>query len=528
MKVPITGFALAAALTFGLAAQQPPATPPIHAKATRRLVIQNAMVIYGNAKPAYGPVDIVVQDGLISYIGPHDALQTLPAALPTTPRSSDTVIDATGKYGIPGIVNAHMHWHEERQPGMPQPIQYERNLYLAAGVTTAREVGGDFEKSKRWQAESNAHSIVAPRILVYPFVSKGRTGSPAEIRAWIRDIHAKGADGLKIIGMDRDQLEAIMDEAHKLGMRTATHIAVEETTAKDYAELGVGSIEHFYGVADAALNGIQNFPPDTSYSNEIHRFGRAGELYAQVDPEKLHKIIDLMVEKHVAWDPTFSIYEASRDLARAQAQPWFKDYLHPSLEEYFKGSLDNHGSYFIGWTSSQEAKWRQQYRIWMDAVREFASKGGLVTTGDDAGYIYSMYGFGISRELELQEEAGFHPLEVIEHATWNGAKLIGMEDRLGKVREGFIADLLVVNGNPLENLRLLNPYGTDVMQLNGSPAPNYSAIGPNDKIQGARGGGIEWTSKEGIPSHAPTCTREVKEMVSRARAQRVRSTAGHP
>src|SRR3954451_11403640 len=98
MKVPITGFALAAALTFGLAAQQPTATPPIHAKATRRLVIQNAMVIYGNAKPAYGPVDIVVQDGFISYIGPHDALQTLPAALPTTPRSSDTVIDATGKY----------------------------------------------------------------------------------------------------------------------------------------------------------------------------------------------------------------------------------------------------------------------------------------------------------------------------------------------------------------------------------------------------------------------------------------------
>ena len=94
-----------------------------------------------------------------------------------------------------------------------------------------------------------------------------------------------------------------------------------------------------------------------------------------------------------------------------------------------------------------------------------------------------MYGFGISRELELHEEAGFHPLEVIEHATWNGAKLIGMEDRLGKVREGFIADLLVVNGNPLENLKLLNPYGADVMLLNGAPAPNYAPVGPSDKVQ---------------------------------------------
>ena len=197
------------------------------------------MVIYGNAKPPYGPVDIVVQDGLIASItGSSDSIPAVAAA-------SDAVIDATGKYVMPGIVNAHMHWHEERQPGMPQPIQYERNLYLAAGVTTAREVGGDFDKSKKWQAESNAHTIVAPRILVYPFVSKGRTGAPAEIRAWIREMKQKGADGLKIIGMDRDQLEAIMDEARTLGLRTATHIAVEETTADDYIDLGVNSIEHF-------------------------------------------------------------------------------------------------------------------------------------------------------------------------------------------------------------------------------------------------------------------------------------------
>jgi hypothetical protein len=425
---------------------------------------------------------------------------------------------------MPGIVNAHMHWHEARQPGIAQPVQYERNLYLAAGVTTAREVGGDFDHSKRWQAESNAHTIAAPRILVYPVVS--RTGAPDEIRAWIRDIKQRGADGLKIIGADRDQLEAILDEAHQLGLRTAAHIAVEETTARDYAELGVTSIEHFYGVADAALSGIQAFPPDMNSANEIHRFGRAGELYAQADPEKLHQVIDLMVAKRVAWDPTFSIYEASRDLVRARNQPWFHDYLHPSLEEYFRSSVDNHGSYFFGWTSTQEANWRRQYRIWMDAVREFANKGGLVTTGDDAGYIYSVYGFGIARELELHEEAGFHPLEVLEHATWNGARLIGMEDRLGKIREGYIADLLVVNGNPLENLKLLNPFGTDVMTVNGLVRPNLFPITPADKVQNVHGGGIEWTIKDGIPYHVPTLMREVKEMVARARAERrPRSTA---
>ena len=115
---------------------------------------------------------------------------------------------------------------------------------------------------------------------------------------------------------------------------------------------------------------------------------------------------------------------------------------------------------------------------------------------------------------------------MIEHATWNGAKLLGMDDRIGKVREGFVADLLIVNGNPLENLKLLNPYGADVMLLNGRPAPNYSALGAGDKVQAGRGGGIEWTIKDGIPYHVPTLMREVKDMVSRARAQRVHTTAG--
>ena len=506
---------LSATLTLGVAAMQAPlpqpaAAPSLHARGVRRLVIKNAMVIYGSGRPPFGPVDIGVEDGRISYIGS-------PAGRFTS--GADAVIDATGKYVMPGIVNTHMHWHEERQPGIPQPIQYERNLYLAAGVTTAREVGGDFDKSKRWQAESNAHTIISPRILVYPVVNKGRIGSPDEIRAWVREIHQRGADGLKLIALDRDQVEAALTEAKRLGLRTTTHIGVEETTAADYIELGVSSIEHFYGVADAALAGVQNFPPDMNYNDEVHRFGRAAELYAQADPEKLRQVIDLMVEKHVGWSPTFSIYEASRDLVRAQNQPWFRDYLHPSMEAFFKPSLDNHGSYFLGWTSTQENNWRRQFRVWMDAVRDFGRKGGLVTTGDDAGYIYSLYGFGIARELELHEEAGFHPLEVIEHATWNGARMLGLDDRLGKVREGFVADLLVVNGNPLENLKVLSPAGADVMLINGRPVSNYTRGGTGETPQAGRGGGIEWTIKDGIPYHVPTLLQETRNLVAQARSR---------
>jgi imidazolonepropionase-like amidohydrolase len=494
-RVLTTLFAIVAALAASGAGQTPPAADEparLHAREPRRLLIRNAMVIYGNARPAFGPVDILVEGGIISAIG-RRAAASGPAP--------DAVIDATGKYVMPGLVNTHMHWHEERQPGVPQPIQYERNLYLASGVTTAREVGGVLAKTKQWQKESDEHRIVSPRIVAYTVASKGRHGTPAEVRQGVRDAKAAGADGLKVMFMDRDQLEALMSEAKLLGLPTTTHIGVEETTAKDYIELGVTSIEHFYGVADAALDGVQKFPADMNYSDEFHRFARAGELYAQADPDKLRAIVELMAEKGVAWSPTLSIYEASRDAIRAQHLPWYRDYLHPSMERFWKPNLENHGSYFLNWGNTQEVRWRQNYRIWMDALRHFGLKGGLITTGDDAGYIYSLYGFGLIRELELHEEAGFHPLEVIAHATWNGARLVGMSDRIGKVRAGFVADLLVVNGNPLENLRLLNPAGTDIA-VNGRPA---------------RGGGIEWTIKDGIPYHGPTLMREVRAMVEEAR-----------
>ena len=501
-----------------------------HARQARRLLIRNAMIIPGTGVPAYGPSDILVEDGRIARLGSSAAGWPQP----------DMVIDATGKYVMPGIVNTHMHWHEERVG--PIPIQYERDLYLAAGVTTAREVGGNFAKTKQWRAESAAHSIVAPRIVLYPMlgdlVKPGAAfnQTPAEYRALVRLAKESGADGIKLIGpMDRDQVAATLDEARKVGLPTTVHIAVGEATARDFVDLGVNCIEHFYGVADASLDGIQDFPPEMNYANEIHRFGRAGELYTQenFNKEKLSQLLSDMVAKGVAWSPTMSTYEAARDLIRAQNLPWYRDFLHPALEEYYKPSMTRHGTFWIGWTEAQEVKWRKNYEVWMAAVREFALKGGIVSTGDDAGYLYgSLYGFGISRELELQHEAGFHPLEVLRNATLNGAKVLGLDDKLGRVRQGFVADLLVVNGNPLENLRVMSPYGTDLMSYEGRIIDNYSGlVKPDDpNVKQVHGGGIEWTIKDGIPYHVPTLVKEIKDMVSRARSERPRATSNgqHP
>jgi hypothetical protein len=276
-----------------------------------------------------------------------------------------------------------------------------------------------------------------------------------------------------------------------------------ETNAWDDIRLGTTSIEHWYGIPDAAIpDGVQNFPSSYNYNDEVDRFRYAGHLWREADPARLDSVLAGMVAHNVAWVPTLDIYEASRDLQRAQTQPWFKDYLHPTLEEYFKPNPNNHGSYFLGWTSTDETFWKENYQIWMKALRDFERLGGLIGAGDDAGFIYQMYGFGLIRELELHQEAGFNTIKVIQHATSNNARILGEDSRLGRVKVGYLADLIVVNGNPLENLKVLYPTGVDQI-VNGKEIHT---------------GGVQWTIKDGIPYDAPRMLADVREMVRVARA----------
>lgn len=469
-----------------------------------RLAIRNATIVDGNGTPARGPADIVIQGNTIAEVVWLDpvALKAQSARRP----QADVEIDATGKYVLPGLINAHGHVQDERG-GIPQPLDYQFKLWLASGITTVREVGADSTHLLlRIREQSRTGAIAAPRIYVYArFHNAPRPTTPAAARERVRQLKQMGVDGLKITGLDRDILEAVLDEAKRQGLRVAHHAGVEETNAWDDIRFGTTTIEHWYGVPDAAiLAGRQNFPAEYNYNDETHRFRYAGRLWREADPDRLRDVLDSMVARNVAWVPTLDIYEASRDLQRAQTQPWFRDYLHPTLEEYFRPDPANHGSYFIGWTSTDETFWKENYRIWMEALRYFAERGGTIGAGEDAGFIYQMYGFGLIRELELHQEAGFHPLNIIRHATGNNARILGEESRLGRIRPGFLADLIVVNGNPLENLKVLYPTGVE-------------------EIQGGRAvhtGGVEWTIKDGIPYHGPTLMREVAAIVARDRAAR--------
>jgi imidazolonepropionase-like amidohydrolase len=401
-------------------------------------------------------------------------------------------------YVLPGLIDLHGHYSKV---GIV-PFEYIHKLYLACGVTSLRDVGSDYDLSIPERSKSQEGVIAAPRIFLY--MSHRGTKTHEEARQKVREIKERGGDGVKIYGMDRDLMRATLDEAKKLGLRVAHHVAVEETDAWDDIEFGTTSIEHWYGVPDAALRGSQNFPHWYNYSDENERFRYAGHLWREADPEKLKEVYQAMVDAGVAWNTTFAVYEANRDLVRAQNKPWYKDYLHPALEEFWRPNPEHHASYFWEWTTEDEVFWREDYKLWMKGARDFANLGGTICVGDDAGSLYTLYGFGLIRELELHQEAGFHPIDIIMHATGNNAKTLGMEDKLGRVREGFLADLLIIDRNPLKNFKYLYPDGVTELR--------------DGKMM--RGGGVKWTIKDGIVYHAPTMAKDVKAMVAKAKVSR--------
>lgn len=475
-----------------------------HGVRPARLVIRNATVVDGNGTPARGPMDVVIEGNTIAALVPLDPVALQRGGDSRRPQG-DVQIDATGKVVLPGLINAHAHLQSNRSGRSLGGYDYVLKLWLANGITSVREVGPESDTGiVRLRDESARGAIVAPRLFAYPMFNQRPTPrTPAEARARIQHFKQIGADGVKFTGVERDVMEAGLDEARKLGLRVAHHVGVEETNAWDDIRLGTTSIEHWYGIPDAAIVDLrQHFPSDYNYLDETDRFRWAGRLWREADPARLDSVLTAMVAAGVAWVPTMDIYEASRDLQRAQTQPWFADYLHPSLEWYFRPDPANHGSYFIGWSSTDEVYWKENYRIWMAALRTFERNGGVIGCGDDAGFIYQMYGFGLIREMELHAEAGFHPLKIIEHCTGNGAKILGQETRIGRVRAGWLADLIVVDGNPLEDLKVLYAGGTSALR-NG---------------QATRTHGVEWVIKDGIPYDGPRLLREVKAIVDSARA----------
>ena len=246
---------------------------------------------------------------------------------------------------------------------------------------------------------------------------------------------------------------------------------------------------------------IQDYKPDYNYQNEQDRFSEAGKLWKQAAPpgsKKWNDVLEELLSYDFTLDPTLNIYEASRDLHRARRLEWHDEYTLPSLMRFYQPNRESHGSYWFNWGTEQEVAWKENYRLWMTFINAYKNRGGRVTTGSDNGFIWQTYGFGYIRELELLREAGFTPLEVIRSATLHGAQALGMEKDLGSIEVGKLADLVLVDQNPLENLQVL--YGTGAIRVT-----------EDNKV--VRVGGVRYTVKDGLVYDARKLLEDVRLMV---------------
>lgn len=478
-----------------------------------QLIIRGATLINGNGAPPIGPVDIVIEGNRITRVEnvgfPGVAIR--PEARPAL-KPGGREIQAAGMYVLPGFVDMHGHIGGTAQGAEPD---YVFKLWMGHGITTVREPSGrglDFALDLK--RKSAANSIVAPRILAYTGFGQGSKtpiSTPEQAREWVRENAKKGADGVKFFGAPPEIMQAALEENKKLGLRSACHHAqmdVARWNVLQSARAGLTSMEHWYGLPEALFDDrtVQDYPLDYNYANEQHRFEEAGKLWQQAAPpysEHWNAVMEELLELDFTLDPTFNIYEASRDLHRARRAEWHEEYTLPSLWRFYAPSKVSHGSYWHFWGTEQEVAWKNNYKLWMTFVNEYKNRGGRVTTGSDSGFIYQLYGFAYIREMELLREAGFHPLEVIRAATLNGAEALGMADEIGTVEAGKLADLVIVGENPLQNLKVL--YGTGAIKL-------------TEDNEVVRVGGVRYTIKDGIMYDAGALLEDVRQQVREAKA----------
>jgi len=493
----------------------------------KKMVIRGVTIIDGTGGPPLSPMDIVIEGNRITSVR-QAGWPGLPMQSNREPRDFDHEIDGTGMFVMPGFVDMHVHGSTR---GKAPDLGYAYKLWLAHGVTTVRGVSlSSAEVTSSEKNRSAANEIAAPRIFNYQTIGSGWPNGPVQspeaAREWVRWAAANNIDGIKFFNRGDETPEIItaaIDEAHKNKMGTVAHLSqngVANFNARNAGDAHLDTVTHYYGHMESLLKDrtIQEFPKNYDYNNEQDRFGDIARIWNQTyEPGSKEWVEYLEHQKanHVTFDPTFNIYNASRDLMRARNADWHPIYTMPQLWNYFQSTRDNHGSYFYDWTTENEVDWKNFYQRYMRLINDYKNMGGRVTVGTDSGFIWKTYGFAYIEELELLREAGFLPLEIIRSATMWGARTLyepkGEQPPMGVVRAGMLADLVITPENPLANIKTL--YGTGHMRLN--PQTNRQ-----EKV-----GGVKFTIKDGIVYDAQKLLADVAAAVAAEKAKPATTTA---
>ncbi len=373
---------------------------PVTDRAAPSLALTHVTVIDGTGGPVVPDATVVIREGRIRAVGPGSAV-SVPAGTPE--------FEAQGKFVIPGLWDMHGHVTYTGPGALTQMV--------AHGVTGVRDLGGRLEQIDAWRAEIERGDRVGPHIVrAGPFVDGPKEGIPdrltvrteAEARRAVRSLRAAGVDFIKVHNaLPPAAFFALMEEARAAGIPVAVHLP-QGVSSVEASDAGVASLEHVETFAESALwrKGATCRSVPEAVEENLGPIGR----------EQLRRI--------------------------AKNGTWYV----PSLVAYERG--------FVLWSNDPEALGPRLsiHQKQLDVVRAMREAGVRLLAGSDFSDWGAVPGIDLHNELALFVEAGLSPVEALQTATLNPAQFFGWTDRYGTVQPGRVADLVVLDMNPLDNI----------------------------------------------------------------------------
>ena len=417
------------------------------------ILIRAVRVFDSETATMRGPYDVYVFRGRITSI----------AAPGSAARDPSTIIDGEGRCLLPGLFD--MHDHEWRWNAM---------LQIAGGVTTVRDMGNDNRRLEELRTDIEDGVIVGPRIVPAGFI-EGNSPYAARLgividtldegKAAIDWYAQRGRRQIKLYNSIRPEWVAPLAEyAHARGMRVSGHIPAF-MRAEDAVRAGYDEVQH---INQVMLNFLVKPGDDT---RTLLRFYLVGDNAADIDltSDNAKAFFDLLVARGTVIDTTIAIFEPTFTQLQGQPNPAYRTiagHMPPAVQRaWLANSIDVN--------AQNVTRFRASYAKLLELTSRMHAAGIPFVAGTD-----SIAGFTLHRELEVYVEAGISPAEALQIATRNGAKYTQLSDLVGSVTVGKLADLILVDGDPTQNISAVRDISLVMKEgVAYYPAEIYEALG---------------------------------------------------
>ncbi|MBV6457713.1 MAG: Adenine deaminase [Fimbriimonadaceae bacterium] len=362
-----------------------------------------------------------------------------------------TTIDGKGKYLIPGLWDAHIHWYDQRL----------LSLFTANGVTSVRVMFGA-PMHKTWRDSISSGALVGPNLEVAGPIVDGpkpiwpgsiACGTASEGKEAVERHKAEKWDFVKVYSLlPRDAYFAIADEAKKQGLRFEGHVPAA-VTVSEASEAGQRTIEHLTGML-AECSARSGSPPlassATPLERRLHSRRTARRALNTFDESAALKLAKTLKKNGTMICPTLTVLRA---IANLNDPAFGKDARLEYMPRSIRSMWDPNSDFrFKEWEDEDWALSRSRYAIDRKMVSILAKEGVKLLAGTDCLNPYCMPGFSLHDELALMVECGVSPIEALRSATVRPAELVGNKE-LGRIESGQVADLVLLSADPLKSIQ---------------------------------------------------------------------------